>query len=84
MWDYLPGDRAFDSATFGVAGTDQPGTGLVECVRAEAELLHLCGEFCGELGVAERYPCLVCKIGEQLLVPRTQRVAGGHLHADVA
>ena len=84
MGDYLPGDRAFDSATFGVAGTDQPGTRLVECVRAEAELLHLCGELGGQLGIAERYPCLVCKIGEQLFVPGTQRVTDGHLHADGA
>jgi hypothetical protein len=41
MRDHLPCDRTFDSASFGVAGADQPGTGLVELVGVRAELLDL-------------------------------------------
>jgi hypothetical protein len=80
----LTGDGAFESAAFRVAGGDQPTSGLGEFVCAEAELLDLAGQFGGQRSVAEGQPCLVGKVGQEMVLCATQRVAGRHPHRDAA
>ena len=62
--DHVAGDRTFDSASFGVAGADQPCAGLVQFMSVRSEPLDLGGELGGQLGIAERHGGLVCKVSE--------------------
>ena len=78
MGEDLPGDGPLETAPLGIAGADQPATGVTQLTSALAQLFHLTRQLDREPRVAERQSCLVGQVSEQLVLAVAQRMSGRH------